>query len=143
MVGPCGVSVIGCGSLPFNSKGSASWFLTRSFMMMCLKNWLAATFVVALMASTAAATDTVTNGKIKSINADNKTFVLTDSKDKDHTFKIGDNLVVNRGGKETKSDLKVGDAISVCYDPGFVTWTSHYILIHEGTTKESTLSLGN
>ena len=103
--------------------------------MMCLKNWLSATLAIALMASTAVAADTVAAGKIKSINADNKTFVLTDSADKDFTFKLGDNVVVNRAGKESKSDLKAGDAINVCYDKGVLTWTAHYILVQEGKTK--------
>ena len=88
--------------------------------MMRHTKWLSATLAIALMASTAAAADTVASGKVKSINADNKTFVLTDSADKDHTFKLGDNLVVNRAGKESKSDLKAGDAVNVCYDKGLL-----------------------
>ena len=117
--------------------------LLRSFMMMCHTKWLSATLAIALMASTAAAAETVAGGKVKSINADNKTFVLTDSADKDFTFKIGDNLVVNRAGKESKSDLKPGDAINVSYDKGIVTWTAHYILVQEGTAKNSELIRGN
>jgi hypothetical protein len=111
-------------------------------MMMHHTKWLSATLAIALFASTAAAADTVASGKVKSINADNKTFVLTDSADKDHTFKLGDELVINRAGKEGKSDLKAGDSISVCYDPGVFTWTSHYILVHEGATAKSMLSHG-
>ena len=111
--------------------------------MMCLKNWLSATMAIALMASTAAAADTVASGKIKSINADNKTFVLTDSADKDHTFHLSDKLVVNRAGKESKSDLKAGDAINVCYDKGILTWTAHYILVREGASKNWELIRGN
>jgi Cu/Ag efflux protein CusF len=112
-------------------------------MMKCLTKWLGATLAIALLASTAAAADTVAGGKIKSIDADNKTFVLTDSNDKDFTFKLGDRLVVNRAGKESKSDLKAGDAIDVCYDKGAVTWTAHYILVQEGTSKNSGLIRGN
>lgn len=110
--------------------------------MKCLTNWFSAVLAIALLASAAGAADTVANGKIKSINADNKTFVLSDSAGKDHTFKLGDDLVVNRAGKESKSDLKEGDSVSVCYDPGVFTWTSHYILVH-GKTRSSTLSHGN
>ena len=62
---------------------------------------------------------------------------------KDFTFKLGDNLVVNRAGKESKSDLKSGDAINVCYDKGIFTWTAHYILVQEGTAKNSELICGN
>ena len=63
--------------------------------------------------------------------------------DKDHTFKLGDHLVVNRSGKESKSDLKAGDPISVCYDKGILSWTAHYILVQEGTAKDSELIRGN
>ena len=111
--------------------------------MRCLKNWLSATLAIALMASTAAAADTVAGGKIKSINADNKTFVLTDSVNKDFTFKIGDNLIVNRGGKESRSDLKAGDVINVGYKKGIIFWTAHYILVQEGATKNCELIRGN
>ena len=111
--------------------------------MMCLSKWISATLAIALLAGAAAAADTVASGKVKSINADNKTFVLTDSADKDFTFKLGDNLVVNRAGKESKSDLKAGDAINVCYDKGSSTWTAHYILVQEGTSKNSELIRGN
>lgn len=111
--------------------------------MMRHTKWLSAALAVALMASTAAAADTVTSGKVKSINADNKTFVLTDAKDKDHTFHLGDNLVVNRAGKESKSDLKAGDTVNVCYDPGILTWTAHYILVQEGASKDCELIRGN
>lgn len=111
--------------------------------MMSLTKWLGATLAIALMASTVAAADTVSGGKVKSINADNKTFVLTDAAGKDFTFKLGDNLVVNREGKESKSNLKSGDAINVCYDKGVFTWTAHYILVQEGAMKNSELIRGN
>jgi Cu/Ag efflux protein CusF len=110
---------------------------------MCYTNWLSATLAIALLANTAAAADTVASGKVKSINAESKTFVLTDAADKDFTFKLGDNLVVNREGKESKSDLKAGDAINVCYEKGRLTWTAHYILVQEGTSKNSELIRGS
>ncbi len=110
---------------------------------MCLTKLLSATLVFVLMAGPAPADNTVASGKVKSINADNKTFVLTDSADKDFTFKFGDALVVNRGGKETKTDLKSGDAINICYDKGLLTWTAHYILVQEGTSRNSELIRGN
>jgi Cu/Ag efflux protein CusF len=112
-------------------------------MMMCHTKWLSATLAIALLASAAAAADTVAGGKVKSINADNKTFVLTDAADKDVTFKLGDKVVVNRAGKESKNDLKAGDAINVCYDKGVSTWTAHYILVQEGTSKNNELIRGN
>jgi len=110
---------------------------------MCSTKWLSATLAIALCASTASAADTVASGKVKSINPDNKTFVLTDSANKDFTFKFGDNLTVNRAGKESKSDLKTGDAINVAYDKGILTWTANYILVQEGTAKNSELVRGN
>jgi hypothetical protein len=129
---------------PFISKGQrATEFQTRSFMMMRLSKWLGAPLVIALLASTAAAgADTVAGGKIKSVDADKSTFVLTDTAGKDSTFKLGDNVIVNREGKETKSDLKVGDTINVCYDKGTFTWTAHYILVQEGTSRNSELIRG-
>jgi hypothetical protein len=110
---------------------------------MCLTKWISTTLAIALLASTAVAAEVVASGKVKSINADNKTFVLTDSADKDFTFKFGDKVVINRAGKESKTDLKAGDPISVCYDNGFLTWTAHYILVQEGDSKNCELIRGN
>jgi hypothetical protein len=97
---------------------------------------------IALMAGTTAAADAVLSGKVKSINPDNKTFILIDSMDKDRTVHLGDKLVVNRDGKESKSDLKVGDKVDVCHDNGNFTWTAHYILVQAGASKDCHLILG-
>lgn len=110
---------------------------------MSLTKWTSAALAIALMAGTAAAADAVFSGKVKSINADNKTFILTDSADKDHTFHLANKLVVNRDGKESKSDLKTGDAVNVCYDKGILEWTANYILVQDGPSKTSTLIYGN
>jgi Cu/Ag efflux protein CusF len=112
-------------------------------MMMRFTKWFSATAAIALMVGTATAADTVSNGKVKSINADAKTFVVTDGADKDHNFTFSDKLVVNRAGKESNSDLKAGDSISVCYDKGLIHWTAHYILVQEGAAKSSELVRGN
>jgi Cu/Ag efflux protein CusF len=109
---------------------------------MCLSKWIGATMAIALLAGSVVAADTTAGGKIKSINAEKKTFVVT-TDDKDNTFTFDDTLVVNRDGKESKSDLKVGDAISVCYDKGQTTWTAHYILVQEGQFKNCELLQGN
>jgi hypothetical protein len=111
--------------------------------MMCLTKMLSAALAIALLAGTAAAADTIVGGKIKSISADKKTFVLTDSAKKDFTVKFDDHVVVNRDGKESKSDVKVGDAINVCCDKGVSTWTAHYILVQEGASKNSELIRGS
>src|SRR5687768_7033818 len=115
----------------------------KEFMMMCFTKWLSATLAIALVAGTALAADTVAGGTVKSINPGNKTLVLTDSNNKDSTFKLGDKLVVNRAGKESTSDLKAGDAINICYDKGVFTSTANYILVQEGTYKSSELVRGN
>jgi len=111
--------------------------------MKSFSKWGCAVVALALLAGAVVAADSVSAGKVKSVNADNKTFVMTDAANKDFTFKIGDSLVINRGGKESKSDLKAGDPISVCYEPGVLTWTAHYILIQDGTGKNSKLVRGN
>ena len=103
---------------------------------------LGAAVAIVLTANTSMAAYAVAAGKIKSVDAGDKSFVLTDSAEKDFTFKIGDNLVVNRAGKEGKSDLKTGDSINVCYEKGTLTWTAHYILIQEGVTKNCDLIRG-
>ena len=98
---------------------------------------------VVLMTSAAVAGDTITAGKVKSVNADKKEFVLTDAGGKDRTFKLGDEAVINRAGKESPNGLKTDDAVSVCYDKGTLTWTAHYILVKEGDTKEYQLRRGS
>jgi len=110
---------------------------------MRVSKWISATMAIALMAGTAAAADTIASGKVKSINADNKTFVLTDSDNKDWTFKLGDKLIINRAGKESNFDLKAGERIDVDYDKGVLTWTSNYILVREGVSKNCDLIRGN
>jgi hypothetical protein len=110
--------------------------------MMCLAKWVSAAAAIVLLAGAAAAADTVTYGKVKSVNADKKEFVLTDAANKDWTFKIGDKVVINRGGKESQSDLQAGDAVSLLYDKGVVAWTAHYILVQEGDTKNCDLVRG-
>jgi hypothetical protein len=111
--------------------------------MMSLRKMACAMVATVLLAGAELGAGTVSNGKVKSINADNKTFVVTDATDKDFTFKLGDHLVINRAGKEGKSDLKSGDAVSICYDKGTFTWTAHYILVQEGSTKSFQLVNGN
>lgn len=110
--------------------------------MLNVVKWVGAAAVIGFLAGSATAADTLAAGKVKSVNADNKEFVLTDSAGKDFTFKLADNVVINRGGKESPSDLKADDSISVCYDKGLRTWTAHYILVKEGDTKDCQLMEG-
>lgn len=111
--------------------------------MKCFTKWLGATLAVALLANTAAAADMVSSGKVKSVNGESKSFVLTDAENKDFTFKLADDVLVNRGGKESNSDLKAGDTINVFYDKGIVTWTAKYILVKDGKSQNWGLYRGS
>lgn len=110
--------------------------------MKSLSMWVSALAATVLLAASAAAADAISAGKVKSINSDKKEFVLTDAAGKDSTFKLGDNVIINRGGKESKSDLNAEDTVNVCYDKGILTWTAHYILVQEGTSKNCELIRG-
>jgi hypothetical protein len=108
-----------------------------------VSKWVAALAVVVLLAGTAAAADGYATGKIKAINAGKKTFVLTADGGKDHSFTLGDNLVINRADKEGKfSELKEGDHVSVLYKKGVVSNTAEYVLVHEGDNKNAGLAGG-
>jgi hypothetical protein len=110
--------------------------------MKSLSKWVCVMVATGLLAGTATAADTVSAGKVKSINADKKEFVLTDAANKDWTFKIADNVLINRNGKESAGELKPGDPVSICYDKGAVTWTAHYILVQDGDNKNCDLVRG-
>jgi len=99
--------------------------------------------VLFFLAGTAMGSDALATGTIKGIDADKGEFVLTDSTGKDVTFKLGDKVVVNRGGKETKSELKADDAVNVSYDKGLATNTAKYILVQEGDSKKWELAQGS
>jgi len=110
--------------------------------MKSISKWFGGLAVIVLLASTATSAEMIAVGKVKSVNADKKEFVLTDAANKDWTIKLGDNVVVNAGGKEGKSDLKAGDAVQVLYDKGVATWTAEYVLVQEGDTKNEWLEFG-
>ena len=111
--------------------------------MKSFSKWASVLAVLFLLAGTAMGSDALATGKIKGINADKGEFVLTDTAGKDVTFKLGDMVVVNRGGKESKSDLKAGDAVNVSYDKGLATQTAKYILVQEGDSKKWDLAQGS
>jgi hypothetical protein len=111
--------------------------------MKCFSKWFSAMMAVVVMASPAMAADAIVGGKVQSINADKKEFVIhSDASGKDVTIKFGDDALVNRGGKESTTDLKVGDTVNVCHDNGTLTWTAHYILVREGEAKDWVLRQG-
>jgi hypothetical protein len=107
-----------------------------------LLTWISALAAVVILAGPAMAEDAIAAGKVKGVNAEKKDFVLTDSAGKDWTIKLGDAVVINRGGKEGQSDLNAGDAVNVCYDKGLLTWTARYILVQDGDTKKCELVHG-
>jgi hypothetical protein len=111
--------------------------------MKSLSKYLGAMAAMVLLAGTAAAADHVSHGKVKSVNAGKKTFVVTDVSDKDGTYSLADNVVINRNDKESKSDLNVGDNVFICYDKGLVSSTAHYIMVMEGDNKNCELVLGS
>jgi Cu/Ag efflux protein CusF len=105
-------------------------------------SWMSGMAVIVALSGTALGADVVSYGTVKDVRSEKKDFVLTDSAGKDWTIKLGDNVVINRDGKESKSDLKVGDKVNVCYDKGVLTWTAHYILVQEGASKNYELMHG-
>lgn len=90
---------------------------------------------VVLLAGGGAAADALTTGTVKSIDAGKKEFVLHDATGKDVKIKLGSAVVINRGGKESEGGLNENDTVAVCFDKGTFTWTAHYILVQEGTSK--------
>jgi len=117
-------------------------FELGSDSMKNFSKWFSALAAFVLLAGPAVAGDVIAAGKVKGIDADKKEFVLTDSAGKDWTIKLGDTVVINRGGKESQSNLNAGDPVNVCYDKGLVTWTAHYILVQEGDAKNRWLKHG-
>lgn len=111
--------------------------------MKTVSRWFGSFAAIALMASPAVADNAVSAGKVKEINSNKQEFVLTDAAGKDSTIKLGDAVVINRGGKESRSNLNAGDPVNVCYDKGVFTWTAHYILVQEGDTKDASLVSGS
>jgi hypothetical protein len=120
-------------------------FAPRSYRMKSFSKWFGAMMAVVVMAGPSMAVDAIVPGKVKSINADKKTFVMTDSGfvDKVVTVHLGADVIINRDGKESNSDLKVGDVVNVWHDNGTLTWTARYILIQAGENNDCVLIHGS
>src|SRR5271166_2123386 len=128
---------------PFTVKGDGdTGFQKRNYTMKSFSKCASAMVAIVLLAGMASATDTISSGKVKAIHSDKKEFVLTDAAGKDWRIKLGNNVVINRGGKETAGDLNENDTVNVCYDKGTFTWTAHYILVQEGNSKNWKLMHG-
>lgn len=77
---------------------------------------LVAVFMVLALAGSALAADKA-NGKIKTVTADKKEFVLTDKDGKDWNFKMAETGKIKLNDKDSQlDDLKVGDQVEVSYD---------------------------
>jgi len=107
--------------------------------MKSLLKWVGVVAVVGLLANSARAENSLTIGKVKSVNADNKEFVLTDNTGKDFAIKLAEDVVINRGGTESGTGLKADDSVHICYEKGQKELTAHYILVKEGDTKDCQL----
>jgi Cu/Ag efflux protein CusF len=87
--------------------------------MIRLPKWmlivLALALVIGLSAPVVAAE--TAKGKIKSVTADKREFVLTDTNGKDWTFHMDDKATVRLNDKASKlDDLKVGDEVEIKYE---------------------------
>jgi hypothetical protein len=86
--------------------------------MIRLPKWLVAVFAVAfLLAAAAPALALETEGKIKSVTADQNQFVMTDNNGKDWTFQVDKDAKVQLADKDVKlADLKTDDQVSIKYE---------------------------
>jgi len=115
--------------------------------MIRLPKWLPVVlcfaFLVGLTARACGAEATA-RGKIKSIEAEKKQFVLTDLNNKDWTFTVADTATIRSADKDAKfNDLKQGDDVSIVYDKGITQFTANYILNHQGDTKGLEVGYGS
>jgi hypothetical protein len=115
--------------------------------MFRLPKWLPVVLCFALLVgltARACGAEATARGKIKSIEAEKKQFVLTDLNGKDWTFTLGDNLVIRTADKEGKfADLKAGDEVSIVYDKGITQYVANYILNHQGDSKGLEVGYGS
>jgi len=115
--------------------------------MIRLPKWLPVVLCFALLVgltTRACGAEATARGKIKSIEAEKKQFVLTDLNGKDWTFTLADNAVIRSADKEGKfNDLKQGDDVSIVYDKGIAQFTANYILSHQGDSKGLEVGCGS
>jgi len=115
--------------------------------MFRLPKWLPVVLGFALLVgltAQASGAEATARGKIKSLEAEKKQFVLTDLNNKDWTFALADNAVIRTADKEAKfNDLKPGDDVSIVYDKGLTQFTANYILNHQGETKGLEVGYGS
>jgi hypothetical protein len=86
--------------------------------MVRLSKWLLAVLAIAiLLGFSTAVLAAETKGKIKSVSADKKEFVMTDENAKDWTFQLDTGGKVQLNNQDRKlDDLKVGDEVRITYE---------------------------
>lgn len=110
--------------------------------MNCFSKWLCAAVVVVSAACSANAAESVAGGVVKSVDAEKKTFVFTDSNNKDFSVHMGDKFVVNRDGKESNAGLKAGDSVYFSYEKSKTPWVARYVLVQDDASKDCSLVRG-
>jgi len=109
-----------------------------------LSKWVMAMVASVLLAGTALGADALASGKVKSVDAANKSFVMTDAAGKDFTFTLDEKAGINRAGKDVEiTALKPGEEISLLYVKGVLKSMAEYILVHEGDYKNCRLGGGS
>jgi Cu/Ag efflux protein CusF len=102
-----------------NGYGPLSFQHLEDSAMIRLPKWFVMVLALAMvigLTSAVFAADTA-KGKIKSVTADKKEFVVTDKNDKDWTFHMDDKGKITLADKEVKLDeLKKGDEVEVKYE---------------------------
>jgi Cu/Ag efflux protein CusF len=115
--------------------------------MIRLPKWLPVVLCFALLigfTTRAWGAEATARGKIKSIEAEKKQFILTDLNGKDWTFTLADDTIIRSGDKEAKfTDVKPGDDVSIVYDKGLTQFAAKYILDHQGDTKGLEVGFGS
>jgi Cu/Ag efflux protein CusF len=86
--------------------------------MIRLPKWLLVVLALAVLVALAAPVlAEETKGKIKSVSADKKEFVMTDNNAKDWEFTLTDEGKVTLGDKDIKlNELKEGDHVTITYE---------------------------
>jgi Cu/Ag efflux protein CusF len=97
---------------------------------------------MAAVSAPARAEEKVFRDKVKSVNAEKKTFMITDEKGKDWTFMLAETCVINDGEKGSLANLKAGDEVTILYDAGLTANTAHYVFVHNDKNKDRDLARG-
>jgi Cu/Ag efflux protein CusF len=114
--------------------------------MIRMPKWVVAVLALGVMAAVsvpARAEEKVFRDKVKSVNADKKTFTMTDEQGKEFTYKLDDNSIINDGtDKGGLANLKAGDEVTVLYEIGVLANTARYVLVHNDKNKDRELARG-